>query len=117
MQLAERIQVRKDPALSSLCHRAKNLYNLANFYVQQELFHLENLLTYYDLCFILRRQPSCQALPAQTAQQVLREVAGDWQSFFAACRAYRQDPARFIGAPRPPRYKPKGGESVGFFTS
>jgi hypothetical protein len=34
VQLAERIQVKKSPALSTLCHRAKNLYNLAN--VRQE---------------------------------------------------------------------------------
>ena len=117
MQLAERIQIKKSPALSALCHRAKNLYNLANFYVRQELFLVENVLTYFDLCFMLRGQPACQALPAQTAQQVLRQVEMDWRSFFAACRAYRQDPGKFLGAPRPPQYKPRGGESTAFFTN
>ena len=117
MQLTERIEVRKTPVLSLLCHRAKNLYNLANFYVRQELFHLENVLTYYDLDFILRKQQAYKVLPAQTAQQVLRQVAGDWRSFFAASRAYRRDPRRFRGAPRPPRYRPKGGESIVMFTN
>jgi len=117
MQLAERVQDRKTPALSLLCHRAKNLYNLANFYVRQELFHLESMLTYFDLDFMLHGFPAYQALPAQTAQQVLRQVAGDWRSFFAACRAYRKDLRKFLGAPRPPRYKPKGGESIATFTN
>ncbi len=117
VQLAERIQVKKSPALSSLCHRAKNLYNLANFYVRQELFIVGDVLTYFDLYFMLRGQPACQALPAQTAQQVLRQVAGDWSSFFATCRAYRQNPGKFLGAPRPPRYKPRGGESIAVFTN
>ncbi len=117
MLLAERTQVKRSPALSALCHRAKNLYNLANFYVRQELFIVGDVLTYFDLCFMLRGQPACQALPAQTAQQVLRQVAADWYSFFAACRAYRQDPGKFRGAPRPPRYKPRGGESLAAFTN
>ncbi len=117
MLLAERIQVKRSPALSALCHRAKNLYNLANFYVRQELFHLESVPTYYDLDFMLHRQSAYQALPAQTAQQTLRQVTGNWRSFFAACKAYRQDPGKFRGAPHPPHYKPKCGASTGFFTN
>ena len=62
MRLAERVQVRKTPALSLLCHRAKNLYNLANFYVRQEIFHLESVLTYFALDFMLRKQQAYQAL-------------------------------------------------------
>ena len=117
MQLTERIEVRKTPVLSLLCHRAKNLYNLGNFYVRQELFHLERVLTYFDLDFMLCKRQAYQVLPAQTAQQVLRQVAGDWRSFFAACRAYRKDPRKFLGAPCPPRYKLKGGESIVMFTN
>jgi len=116
MQLAERVQVRKIPALSLLCHRAKNLYNLANFYVRQELFHLGNVLTYFNLDFMLRKQQAYQVLPAQTAQQVLRQLAGDWRSFFAGCRAYRHNPRKFLGVPRPPKYKLAGGENVAAFT-
>ncbi len=54
VQLAERIQVKRSPALSALCHRAKNLYNLANFYVRQERFIVGDVLTYFDLCFMFR---------------------------------------------------------------
>ncbi len=48
---------------------------------------------------------------------MLRQVVGDWHSFFAAYRAYHKDPGKFRGAPRPPRYKPRGGESLAVFTS
>jgi putative transposase len=117
VQLTERVQVRKTPTHSLLCHRVKNLYNLANFYVRQELFHLGNVLTYFDLDFMHRKQQAYYVLPAQTAQQVLQQVAGDWHSYFAASKAYRQNPQKFLGTPRPPRYKPEGGESVAFFTN
>ena len=117
MQLVERIQVIKTPELSLLCHRTKNPYNLANFYVRQEFFHLGNVLIYFDLDFVLRRLPAYQALPAQTSQQVLRQVAADWRSFFAACQAYQRNLRKFLGAPRPPQYKSKAGESVVTFTN
>jgi len=117
MLLAEHGQARKTPALSQLCHRAKNLYNLANFYVRQELFLLENGLSYFYLNYMLCAQQAYQALPAQTAQQVLRQVAGDWRSFFAACQACRKDPGKFLGVPHPPRYKQKGGECVATSTN
>ncbi len=117
MLLAEQSQIRKNPALSLLCHRTKNLYNLANFYVRQELFYMGDVLTFYDLDFMLRGQPAYQTLPVHTTQQVLWQVARAWCSYFTACKEYEKKPGKFLGVPRSPRYKQKGGECVAIFTN
>ncbi|MFW9782699.1 MAG: RNA-guided endonuclease TnpB family protein, partial [Candidatus Heimdallarchaeota archaeon] len=49
MRLTEQIQVKKSKELSKVCHLAKNLYNLANWYLRQDFFNLNHLLSYYDL--------------------------------------------------------------------
>lgn len=46
MILTERTQLRQSPLLSVLCHRPKNLYNFANWYVQQDFFAIGNILTW-----------------------------------------------------------------------
>ena len=74
MKLTEVIQVEYSNELSKLCHLAKNLYNLANWYVRQDFFNLNNILTYYDLDFILKNKQAYQSLPSQTSQQILKYV-------------------------------------------
>src|SRR5260221_8146722 len=48
-----------------------------------------------------------KALPAKVAQKVLDQLDQAWQSFFEARAAYEEDPSRFTGRPRLPRYKHK----------
>jgi putative transposase len=117
MRLVERVQVRPSSELSRLCHLTKNLYNLANWYARQDLFHLGNYLSYYDLDFILKGHPAYKALPAQTNQQVLLLVARNWKAFFRAMRSWKENPRKFLGRPRPPGYKRKDGECVATFTN
>ena len=71
MKLTEQIQLNKTAKLSNLCHLSKNLYNLANYYIRQEFFYLENWLRFYDLWFILKQKETYKKLPSQTAQQIL----------------------------------------------
>lgn len=117
MYLAERIQVRKSHELSQLCHRAKNLYNLGNWYMRQDFFNLGNVLTYFDLCFMCQKTDAYHALPAQTAQQVLHLVAQNWKAYFRASSDYHNRPGKYLGPPHLPKYKAKGGEYVATFTA
>lgn len=58
-----------------------------------------------------------RALPAKVAQQVLRLLDKNWQSYFAACEAHREDPPKFKKAPKLPHYKPKqDGRNVLVYT-
>ncbi len=117
MKLTEVIQVEYSFELSRLCHLAKNLYNLANWYVRQDFFNLNNLLTYYDLDFILKNKQAYQSLPSQTAQQILKYVNRNWKSYFKGIMEYRLDFRKFKKGPKIPRYKKKNGESVVIFTN
>ena len=67
MQLTEQIQLKYSPELSELCHKAKNLYNAANFQYRQFFFNLERFINYYDLQVILKNYNCYKALPAQTS--------------------------------------------------
>ncbi len=117
MKLTEVIQVEFSSELSKLCHLAKNLYNLANWYMRQDFFNLNNILTYYDLDFILKNKQAYLNLPSQTSQQILKYVNRNWKSYFKSIREYRKDHKRFKNRPKIPCYKKRNGESAVIFTN
>lgn len=117
MRLTEIIQVKKSKELSKVCHIAKNLYNLANWYFRQDFFNLNNFLSYYDLDFILNDKEVYKNLPSQTSQQILKLIDKNWKSYFKALREYKQDFKKFKKKPRIPGYKKKNGESIVIFTN
>jgi len=57
---------------------------------------------------LMKSHEAYKALPAKVAQQVLRVLDKNWQSFFKAIAAWREDPSKF-GKARPclPKYKDK----------
>jgi len=117
VKLTEVIQVEYSLELSKLCHLAKNLYNLANWYVRQDFFNFNNILTYYDLDFILKTKQAYQSLPSQTSQQILKYVNRNWKSYFKALREYQKNYKKFKRKPKIPGYKKKNGESIAIFTN
>ncbi len=117
MRLTEVIHVKHSLELSKVCHLAKNLYNLANWYIRQDFFNLNNVLTYYDLDFILKHTQAYQNLPSQTSQQILKYVNRNWKSYFRAIKEYNRDNKKFKQKPRIPSYKKKSGESIVVFTN
>ena len=117
MRLSETIYINPSVQLSKLCHLAKNLYNLANWYVRQDFFKLNNFLNYYDLDYILKDKRAYRKLPSQTSQQILKLVNRNWRSYFRALEEFRANPKKFKNKPRIPRYKKKNGESIVIFTN
>ncbi|MFX1363386.1 MAG: RNA-guided endonuclease InsQ/TnpB family protein [Promethearchaeota archaeon] len=117
VKLTEVIQVNYSLELSHLSHLAKNLYNLANWYVRQHFFNLNTLLSYYDLDFILKNKDAYRILPSQTSQQILKYVNRAWKSYFRGLEEYKRNFKKFKKKPEIPRYKKKSGESVVIFTN
>ena len=117
MRLTEVIQVEYSLKLSTACHLAKNLYNLANWYIRQDFFNLNNFLTYYDLDFILKTKQAYQSLPSQTSQQILKLVNRNWKSYFRGLEEYKNNFRKFKRRPKIPRYKKKNGEYIAIFTN
>ena len=56
-----------------------------------------------------RMQPheAYRALPAKVAQHVLKQLADAWKAFREAKASYEEDPSRFTGRPKLPKYKHK----------
>ena len=117
MRLSETIYINPSDQLSKLCHFAKNLYNLTNWYVRQDFFKLNNFLNYYDLDYILKDKQVYRKLPSQASQQILKLVNRNWRSYFRALEEFRANPKKFKNKPRIPRYKKKNGESIVIFTN
>ncbi len=117
MRLTEIIQIPYSKELSNLCHKAKNLYNLANWYFRQDFFHLSNILSYYDLDFVLKHKEAYRNLPSQTSQQILKYVSRNWKAYFKANKDYKRNPHKYKTRPQIPKYKKKNGESIVIFTN
>ena len=114
---AECIEISYNQALSTLCHQAKNLYNRANFLFKASLNQQNKILNYLDLYKLLKLEVCYKVLPAQTAQQTLKMVSGNWKSYFLAKKEWIQNPNKFNSKPKPPQYKPKDGEGVAILTN
>ena len=113
----ERIWLKSDKRISQFAHLAKNLYNEANYIIRQEFFKTGKWIRYYELNRQLKDSENYRALPAQTAQQVLRIVDRNWKAFFRAIKEWKKHPEKFKERPRIPRYKKKDGEFVLVFTN
>lgn len=111
MQLVEQHVIARNDArfapIDAAAFAAKNLYNAALYEVRQAYIFENRYLDYYAVYTLMKGHEAFQALPAKVAQQVLRLLDTNWQSYFAACEAYVQDPAKFIKPPKMPGYKPK----------
>lgn len=111
MQLVESHIIKKgDPRwteLDALGFAAKNLYNLINYHIRQEYFKTRKTLSWGKLDKLLQKTEAYQALPAKVAQLAIKSVTDCWASYFAAHKAWRQEPSRFKSEPKIPRYKHK----------
>ncbi len=111
MRLVERhVITRADPRFAALDHAAfasKHLYNQALYVTRQAFIHQQRVIRYPELAREMQTTEPYRALPRKVSQWVLKQVALAWQSYFAACAAWKADPARFLGHPRLPRYLDK----------
>ena len=99
--------------LASFCHKAKNLYNHANYLVRHAFFEEKQWLRYGTLDKLLKEDteyPDYKEMPtAQSAQQILRALDGNWASFFASIKDYSKNKQKYLGRPKPPNYLKKDG--------
>src|SRR5450759_2452345 len=111
MQLTEQHMINRDDprynVINAAAFASKNLYNAANYEIRQAYIFEGRYLSYNELDKLMQSHEAYRALPAKVAQQVLRQLDQCWQSFFAARKAYRLDPSKFLGEPKLPKYKDK----------
>ncbi len=93
--------------IDNLCFLSKNLYNYANYLIRQSFIFDQVYLGFNQVYHQVKAQPDYQALPRKVSQQVLRVLDHNWQSFFEAHQAYQENPHKFTGRPKLPKYKHK----------
>jgi putative transposase len=93
--------------IDQLSFLSKNLYNYANYLVRQAFIWQKTYLNYHQIYHQVKQSADYQALPRKVSQQVLRLLAQNWQAFFAANEAYKEEPVKFTGRPKLPKYKHK----------
>ena len=86
---------------------AKNLYNAANYHIRQSFIGGDGYLTYPEMHALMKGHEAYTVLPRKVSQQVLRMLDQNWRSFFAATKAYRENPSKFRKRPGLPRYLDK----------
>ena len=103
----ERHIVVKSEVLEDLCYKSALLYNYVNYQIRQTFFATRKLPGEY----VQTKQLSAEgrvdykALPAQTAQQVVKVLYRNWVSFFRATKSYEKNPQLFKARPKIPGYK------------
>src|SRR5260221_6724920 len=75
--------------------------------MRQAFIHHGVYLSYEEMDTRMQPHEAYKALPAKVSQQVLKQLADAWKAFREAKAAYEEDPSRFTGRPRLPKYKHK----------
>ncbi len=111
MKLVEQhIISKQDPryaAIDAAAFASKNLYNAALYEIRQAFIHEGAYLNYNTMDKLMQPHEAYKALPAKVSQQVLKQLADAWTSFFEALEAYKENPSKFLGHPKLPKYKHK----------
>ena len=109
------------PMLCDFAHKAKNLYNHANYLVRNEFVKNDRWIRYAEMDKVLREDTEFddykQMPTAQSAQQILRLLEKNWKSFFAAIKDWSKNKDKYLGRPKLPKYKSKDGKSILILTN
>jgi len=94
-------------AIDEAAFKSKNLYNAALYITRQAYIFEGRYIGNYELDKLMQEHEAYKALPAKVAQKILEQLDKNWKSFFEARKSYRQDPSKFSGRPKLPKYKHK----------
>jgi len=117
MQLVERHIIINNKEIEVLCVKAKNLYNQSLYYLRQATFGKIKPFGEYELSglFAEFNQNDFRDLPAQTSQQIIKQVFQNYKSWYKARAEWQKNPSKFKGIPKLPKYKKVTSEVI--FTS
>lgn len=86
---------------------SKNLYNAANYIMRQAFIGTGYILDMKALYADAKLLDAYRGLPRKVSNDVLRQLQRDWKSFRETRKEYEQNPSKFLGRPKLPKYKDK----------
>ena len=86
MQLVEKHMIRKSDsrydAIDKAAFAGKSLYNAALYEMRQSFIHQGKYIYYNQMDKIMQKHEAYRGLHCKVSQQVLKQLAHDWESFF-----------------------------------
>lgn len=118
MQLVER-HVVIDNRFEDICHKSALLYNFITYHYRQAIFKQQEYFAEYEISWLCSEfnQEDYRALPAQTSQQVIKQVFKNFKSWIQAKKEYAKNPSKFLGKPKIPKYKTGKKQNIVVFTN
>ncbi len=112
MQLVERHQIKKTHKYWKECDllafKAKNLYNLCNYYMRQSFFVKGKPLSNSSLYHQVSQSDAYKDMPStKIACSLIRQVVQIWRVYINAHKDWVKNPEKYLAEPKIPKYKPK----------
>jgi len=86
--------------IEDLSFHTTKLYNIANHDCRENEYK-----NYYDMEPEFKSNWHNEYLHSHTYQQCLKMLDQNWKSYFSAIKDYKKNPSKYLGMPRPPKYK------------
>lgn len=86
--------------VDDLIFHVTKLYNIVNYDLNENDYK-----SYSKNDKTFRTNWHCDYLHSHNRQQILKKLDQDWKSFFNAIKQFKKNPSKFLGRPRPPKYK------------
>lgn len=86
---------------------SKNLYNYANYIIRQEFIVNDIWIRYVDFYNICKESEAYKQMGSNVGQATLRLLDKNWASFFAVIKDWKENPQKYLGRPKLPKYKNK----------
>ncbi len=104
--------------LKQLTHYAKNLYNQTLWTLREAYEATGQYFPYPPMDKVMKQVENLEGevnyrlLKSKVAQQTLRRVEKNFKSFFNALKDFHNNPAKYQGKPKPPRFKQKRHDNL-----
>lgn len=118
MQQVER-HIILDNRFEGICRQSGLLYNFVTYHYRQAIFGKQEYFSEFEMSTLCAQfnQEDYRALPAQTAQQVIKLVFKNFKSWIAAKKEYEKNPSKFLGKPKLPKFKTGKKQNIVIFTN
>ena len=98
--------------IDELCFQSKNIYNEANYLIRQKFAASGEIIKRYDMQVIMKDMNCYKALGSNTGQVTIQKLDQNWKSFLIAIKDWTNNPRKYLGRPKIPKYLKKNGRFV-----